>query len=63
MFRDVAEKRRAAKAQEERRREEAARLHFKALFEASPGLFLVLKPDLTIVAVSDAYLAATMTRR
>ena len=36
---------------------------FKALFESAPGLFLVLKPDLTIVAVSDAYLAATMTRR
>jgi PAS domain-containing protein len=28
-----------------------------------PGLILVLTPDLTIVAASDAYLAATMTRR
>jgi len=36
---------------------------FRALFESSPGLYLVLAPDLTIVAVSDAYLAATMTRR
>ena len=36
---------------------------YRALFEAAPGLFLVLSPDLTIVAVSDAYLAATMTRR
>ncbi|HXR27018.1 MAG TPA: EAL domain-containing protein [Candidatus Baltobacteraceae bacterium] len=36
---------------------------FRALFEAAPGLFLVLRPDLTIVAVSDAYLAATMTTR
>jgi PAS domain S-box-containing protein len=63
VFRDVSEKRRQAWALEERRREEAAQLHFKALFESSPGLFLVLKPDLTIVAVSDAYLAATMTRR
>ena len=44
-------------------REAAAQLQFKALFESSPGLFLVLKPDLTIVAVSDAYLFATMTRR
>jgi len=33
------------------------------LFEASPGLFLVLSPDLDIVAVSDAYLNATMTTR
>jgi PAS domain-containing protein len=39
------------------------RLHFKALFEAAPGLFLVLNPDLKIVAVSDAYLRATMTNR
>jgi len=36
---------------------------YRALFEAAPGLFLVLLPDLTIVAVSDAYLAATMTKR
>jgi PAS domain S-box-containing protein len=39
--------------------------NFKALFEAAPGLFLVLDPaaDLAIVAVSDSYLRATMTRR
>lgn len=36
---------------------------FKVLFEATPGLFLALDPSLHIVAVSDAYLAATMTRR
>jgi len=36
---------------------------FRALFESAPGLYLVLKPDLTIVAVSDAYLRATMTER
>src|ERR671919_1660013 len=36
---------------------------FRALFESAPGLYLVLRPDLTIVAVSDAYLRATMTRR
>ncbi len=36
---------------------------FQLLFESAPGLMLVLKPDLTIVAVSDAYLLATMTRR
>ncbi len=63
VFRDVSERRRQAESLEQLRREEAARLHFQALFEASPGLFLVLKPDLTIAAVSDAYLAATMTRR
>ncbi|HEV3455686.1 MAG TPA: PAS domain S-box protein [Thermoanaerobaculia bacterium] len=36
---------------------------FRALFEGSPDPYLVLAPDLTIVAVSDAYLRATMTRR
>jgi signal transduction histidine kinase len=36
---------------------------FRALFEAAPGCYLVLRPDLTIVAVSEGYLAATMTRR
>lgn len=33
------------------------------LFESAPGLYLVLTPDFTIVAASDAYLRATMTRR
>lgn len=36
---------------------------FRTLFESAPGLYLVLSPDLTIVAVSDAYLRATMTGR
>jgi signal transduction histidine kinase len=36
---------------------------FRILFESAPGLYLVLTPDLTIVAVSDAYLRATMTQR
>jgi hypothetical protein len=27
---------------------------FRALFEATPGCYLILTPDLTIVAVSDA---------
>lgn len=36
---------------------------FRALFESAPGLYLVLAPDLTVMAVSDAYLRATMTRR
>lgn len=38
-------------------------LDFRAIFESLPGLYLILKPDLTIVAVSDAYLAATFTQR
>ena len=36
---------------------------FQALFEAAPGCFLVLDPAWRIVAVSDAYLDATMTER
>jgi len=36
---------------------------FRVLFESVPGLFLVLTPDLTIVAVSDACLKAAMTKR
>ena len=38
-------------------------IDFKHLFESSPGLYLVLSPDLTIVAVSENYLKATMTER
>ena len=38
-------------------------LDFRVLFESAPGLYLVLDPDLRIVAASDAYLAATMTER
>ena len=38
-------------------------LDFRALFEAVPGLYLVLRPDLSIAAVSNAYLGATMTTR
>ncbi|MDO9018797.1 MAG: response regulator [Deltaproteobacteria bacterium] len=36
---------------------------YKRLFEALPGLYLVLDPELTIVDASDDYLAATMTAR
>lgn len=40
-------------------------LDFRALFEAAPGLYLVLAPDdaFTILGASDAYLLATMTNR
>ncbi|HEX8173267.1 MAG TPA: ATP-binding protein [Thermoanaerobaculia bacterium] len=36
---------------------------FLRILEAAPGAYLVLGPTLTIVAVTDAYLAATMTVR
>jgi len=36
---------------------------FQSFFESVPGLYLVLTPDFSIVAVSDAYLRATMTNR
>ena len=36
---------------------------FRVLFEAAPGSYLVLDPDLVIIAVSDAYLRDTMTSR
>jgi PAS domain S-box-containing protein len=36
---------------------------FRALFESVPGMYIVLAPDLTIVAVSDAYMHVTMTER
>jgi signal transduction histidine kinase len=38
-------------------------LNYRALFESVPGLYLVLTPELMIVAVSEAYLHATMTKR
>ncbi|MDF2447262.1 MAG: two-component hybrid sensor and regulator [Moraxellaceae bacterium] len=36
---------------------------FRRLFEAAPGLYLALSPELVILAASDAYLQATMTAR
>lgn len=42
------------------------KVDFQSLFEAAPGLFLVLEPvspSFTIVAASEAYLQATLTRR
>ena len=36
---------------------------FRTLFESAPGLYLVLTPDLKVVAACDAYLRATMTER
>ncbi len=40
-----------------------SRAVFENLFKSLPGLFLVLTPDLEIVAASNAYLEATMTDR
>jgi signal transduction histidine kinase len=36
---------------------------FRLLFESAPGRYLVLTPDFTVVAVSDAYLVATRLER
>ncbi|HXI14561.1 MAG TPA: ATP-binding protein [Thermoanaerobaculia bacterium] len=38
-------------------------LDFQRLFESAPSLYLVLDRDFRIVAVTDAYLTATMTSR
>lgn len=38
-------------------------LDFRWLFESAPGRYLVLSPDLTILATTDAYAAATMQTR
>jgi signal transduction histidine kinase len=42
---------------------DAPKPDFQVLFESLPGLYIVLNPELTIVAVSDAYLAATRRAR
>jgi len=36
---------------------------FRLLFEAAPDAYVALSPDLTILAVTDAYLRASMTQR
>ncbi|HEU4994127.1 MAG TPA: PAS domain S-box protein [Gemmatimonadaceae bacterium] len=49
---------------EEHARSVAIHAHFRSLFESLPGPYVVLTPDdFRIVAVSDAYLAATGTTR
>ncbi len=40
-----------------------SRAELNNLFESLPGLYIVLTPDLKIVAASDAYLKATFTTR
>ncbi len=46
-----------------RSREQLPTPDFRALFEAAPDIYLVLRPDFTIVAATEARLRATMTRR
>jgi PAS domain S-box-containing protein len=41
----------------------AQSLDFEALFNAAPGIYLVLTPDFTMVAANEARLRATMTTR
>ena len=36
---------------------------FRALFESTPGLYLVLTPSLVIMGVSNVYPRSTMTKR
>src|SRR5262249_41778479 len=36
---------------------------FRVIFDSLPGLYMVITPAFQIVAVSDAYLSATMTTR
>jgi PAS domain S-box-containing protein len=42
---------------------EAPEVDFRAVLEQAPWLYLILDPSFRIVAVSDAYLEATMTAR
>jgi PAS domain S-box-containing protein len=42
---------------------EAPEVDFRAVLEQAPWLYLILDPSFRIVAVSDAYLGATMTER
>lgn len=38
-------------------------IDFRKIFKTVPGLYLILDTDLNIIAVNDAYAAATMTKR
>ena len=38
-------------------------IDFRQLFETVPGLYVVLNPELKVIAVTDEYLRATLARR
>jgi signal transduction histidine kinase/CheY-like chemotaxis protein len=42
---------------------ESSAVDYRRLFDAAPTPYLILAPDLTIIEVNEAYLAATSTRR
>ena len=72
LTRDVSARRRAEEERRElllreqaaRREADAASRYYRSLFESAPGCYLVLTPeDFTIVAVSEAFLKATLTSR
>ena len=44
-------------------RPEPPALDFRLLFNSAPGLYVVVTPDLRVVAASDAYLSASRTER
>lgn len=58
-------KERTIKSANVKRRRLQTAIDFNPIFEAAPGLNLILLPDenFTIVAVSDSYNRATMTKR
>ena len=64
LFNDITERKRI-EAQMTQANEELSRsrAELRSLFESLPGLYLVLTPEYRIVAASDAYLNATLTKR
>jgi PAS domain S-box-containing protein len=62
--RDVTESKRIATAMARANADlSRSRAELRSLFESLPGLFLVMTPSFEIVTASDAYLAATLTKR
>ncbi|WP_437300562.1 ATP-binding protein [Sorangium sp. So ce426] len=55
--------RRASHQRSESEQAPPASPDFRAIFEGIPGNYVVLRPDFTIVAASDAFLRAANTRR
>lgn len=42
---------------------DSLKINYQSYFESGPNLFVALNPQFEVIAVSDAYLAATMTKR